>query len=269
MTCAGDASTKLDTAESATLREVIVCSPEGWDDVWRRKKLLTDALLHRNPGLRVLFVEPPTDWLFDVSRLRAPKRPRSLDVRRDGRLHAFRPLKPLPRRLGPFSDRWLCYRLVRESRRIGFTHPILWLNDVTYAPLIKATDWPTVYDVTDDWLLAPNSSREAARLRDLDRLALCDANEVVVVSPALAASRGKSREVTVIPNGVDVAHFQRPRPRPADLPSSATAVYVGTLHDSRLDVDLLTKLAQAQRSVSVVLRRPRCTEPRVSAGTRC
>ena len=105
--------------------------------------------------------------------------------------------------------------------------PTLWINDVTYAPLIAQTGWPSLYDVTDDWLLAPAPPRERERLRRLDELALAQADEVVVCSPALAASRGAKRTVTLIPNGVDVEHFRRPRPRPADLPAAPTAVYWG------------------------------------------
>jgi glycosyltransferase involved in cell wall biosynthesis len=114
---------------------------------------------------------------------------------------------------------------------------------VTYAPLIESTGWPAVYDVTDDWLLAPFPDREIDRLRGLEKIALDRADEVVVCSPALAQSRGRGRPVTVIPNGVDVEHFRRPRPRPADLPPAPTAVYVGTLHESRLDVELVAELA--------------------------
>ena len=39
------------------------------------------------------------------------------------------------------------------ARELGFERPVLWINDSTYAPLAGATGWPTVYDVTDDWLL--------------------------------------------------------------------------------------------------------------------
>jgi glycosyltransferase involved in cell wall biosynthesis len=84
---------------------------------------------------------------------------------------------------------------------------------------------------------------------------------VVVCSPALAASRGATREVTLVPNGVDSEHFQRPQPRPLDLPPAPTAVYLGTLHDSRLDVDLVIELAQSLREVAVVLVGPDALPP--------
>jgi glycosyltransferase involved in cell wall biosynthesis len=159
------------------------------------------------------------------------------------------------------SDRWLCDRVVDATQRFGFTWPTLWLNDVTYAPLIRRMRWPSVYDVTDDWLLAPFAPRKIARLRRLDAVALADAHEVVVCSPALVASRGRDRTVTLIPNGVDLEHFRLPRLRPRDLPPAPTAVYVGTLHDARLDVELVIELARAHRALSVVLVGPDALQP--------
>jgi glycosyltransferase involved in cell wall biosynthesis len=244
------------TGEMAALTELVVCSLEPWDDVWRRNQFFVDALLRRSAAVRVLFVEPPADVLFELAQRRRPMTPGIRSLRIDGRLHALRPLKPLPRRFGPLADRVLQRRVVDVAQRLGFTSPTLWLNDVTYAPLIRRTGWPTVYDVTDDWLLAPFPPREIDRLRALDAIALAEAHGVVVCSPALAASRGAERNVTLVSNGVDREHFRRPRPRPRDLPPAPTAVYVGTLHDSRLDVDLLIELARSLTEVSVVLVGP-------------
>jgi teichuronic acid biosynthesis glycosyltransferase TuaH len=236
--------------------ELVVCSLEPWDDVWRRNQFLADALLRRSGALRVLFVEPPADILFELVQRRRPTMPSIRSLRTDGRLHALRPLKPLPRRFGPLSDRALQRRVIDAAQRLGFTRPTLWLNDVTYAPLISRTGWPTLYDVTDDWLLAPLPEREIDRLRSLDAMALANAHEVVVCSPALAASRGAGRRVTLVANGVDHEHFRRPRPRPDDLPRAPTAVYVGTLHESRLDIELVIELARTLTTLSVVLVGP-------------
>ena len=146
--------------------------------------------------------------------------------------------------------------VIRAAERLAFTDPTLWLNDVTYAPLIRRTDWPTVYDVTDDWLLAPFTRRELERLRALDDMAMSDAHEVVVCSAALAASRGIKRPVTLVANGVDSDHFRRPRQRPSDLPPAPTAVYLGTLHEARLDSALVVELARSNAGLSVVLVGP-------------
>jgi teichuronic acid biosynthesis glycosyltransferase TuaH len=239
-----------------TLGELVICALDAWDTVWIRNQPLADALLRRRQDLRILFVEPPTDPIFSVARLQRPVRPHIRALRDDGRLHALRPLKLLPRRLGSLSDRLLLDQVIYATRRLGFTRPTLCVNDVTYAPLIRRAGWPAVYDVSDDWLLAPFPRREIARLRRLDQLALADANEVVVCSPALAASRGERRAVTLVPNAVNVEQFRRPRPRPSDLPPPPTAVYVGTLHEARLDVELVTELARSLDGLSVVLVGP-------------
>jgi glycosyltransferase involved in cell wall biosynthesis len=141
-------------------------------------------------------------------------------------------------------------------RLAGFSRPLLWINDVTYAPLIERTGWPSVYDVTDDWLLAPFTPHELDRLRRLDGLALERAGEVVVCSPALAESRGAKRPVSLIPNAVDVEHFARPRSRPDDLPAAPVALYAGSLHDARLDVELVDELARTLTTVTLVFVGP-------------
>ncbi|HVS85366.1 MAG TPA: glycosyltransferase [Gaiellaceae bacterium] len=235
---------------------LVVCSLEEWDEVWRRNQFLADGLLRRDPRLRILFVEPPADPLHDLS---VRRRPRALRVRRlrdDGRLWALRPLKPLPRRAGPLGDALLRGQVLLAARLLRLPSPLLWLNDVTYAPLIEATGWPAVYDVTDDWLRAPASRRELDRLRTLDELALATAQEVVVCSEDLARSRGARRKVSLVPNAVDAAHFQRPTTRPADLPEGPVAVYVGSLHDSRLDVELVVELARELPELSIALVGP-------------
>lgn len=242
---------------TANVRELVVCSLEAWDDVWRRNQFLTDELLRRDPELRVLFVEPPSDVLYDLSRGKRPVAPKLRRVQDDGRLHAFRPLKLLPRLVGTSSDRYLRHQVLGAAKKTGFRRPLLWVNDVTYAPLMEETGWPGVYDVTDDWLLLDASTeRELTRLRRLERIALRAADEVTVCSPGLAASRGRERDVTLIPNGVDVDHFRRPQPRPHDLPPSPVAVHVGSLHDARLDVDLVIELAKSVPHLSIALVGP-------------
>jgi glycosyltransferase involved in cell wall biosynthesis len=255
--------------EPNILSELVVCSLEPWDEVWRRNQVFTDNLLRRNPGLRVLFVEPPADPLFDLTRWRAPATPRLRVIGYDGRLRAFRPLKVLPRRAGVLADHLLRSQVRLTARLLDFSRPTLWINDVTYSPLIRSTGWPTVYDVTDDWLAAPFPRRELERIETLDRIALDEAEAVVVCSSALEESRGRYRPVVVVPNGVDPQHFRRPRSRPVDLPAGRVAVYVGSLHESRLDVDLVVELARRMPALHVVLVGPdsleRSTRRRLSA----
>lgn len=246
---------------TAVSQELVVCSLEGWDDVWRRNQLIVDRLLRRHAGLRVLFVEPPHDLVSGLRHRRLPPRHRLRPIGHEGRLWALTPVKPLPRAIGQAADAALCRQVRRAARRLGLVAPVLWVNDLTYAPLVGATGWPSLYDITDDWLLEPVGARELARRRRLDARLLAEVGEVVVCSPALAASRGATRAVTLIPNGVDVAHFRAPRPRPPDLPPGPVAVYVGTLHDERIDVDLVVDLTARLPDLAVVLVGPDALSP--------
>ncbi len=122
--------------------------------------------------------------------------------------------------------------------------------------LALRTGWPTLYDITDDWLLAPMAPRQRQRLEDNERSLIEHSQAVVVCSPDLARTRGQTRSVELIPNGVDLDLFGAVRPRPPDLPPAPVALYVGTLHTWRTDVELLLDLARARPDVQVALVGP-------------
>ncbi|WP_402467120.1 glycosyltransferase [Isoptericola aurantiacus] len=236
---------------SGTGHEIVVVSLESWNEVWRRNQYLVAEMLRADPGLRVLFVEPPADPLHDLLSRRRPGLGRpvrqiaAVDGVGPGRLHTVRPTKLLPRRIAAGGDRRRARSVVRAARRLGFSTPTLWINDLVGVDLLEATDWPVLYDVTDDWLAADRAPAEHRRLASAERRVLAGAAAVTVCSPALAASKGTDRPVTLLTNGVDVGRYVRPAPRPADLPAGRTALYVGTLHADRLDVDLCVRTAEA------------------------
>ena len=177
------------TSSAKSIRELVVCSLEPWDEVSRRNQFFVDALLRRNADLKCRFVEPPADVIHDVLHKRVPGLPHTRRQGYGSRLVVHRPVKPLPRRLPAAGvDQLLGTQVLHAVRRFGLTAPILWVNDVTYAPLIPRTGWASLYDITDDWLLAPFRPRESERLRQRDREALSFADEVVVCSSALAKS---------------------------------------------------------------------------------
>lgn len=225
--------------------ELVVLSLEPWDEVWRRNQYLIDGLLRRDAATRVLFVEPPRDRLHDFVTHRRLGRGAGLRTATGygGRLCLLQPTKLLPRLAGPAADALIRREVTRAIRRIGLQHPILWINDAHGAGLVHRSGAPALYDITDDWLAAARPARELRRLRRDERLLLEQCSEVVVCSPALAASRGAQRPVRLIPNAVDVGRYRRPAERPPDLPEGAV-VYLGTLHEDRLDVDLVVRTAR-------------------------
>lgn len=244
-------------ATRASGKSLVLCSLEAWDEVWRRNLFFVRELVAADPDLQVLFVEPAFDVLHERRRGSGRRhRPGLRPVEGAARVMRFEPVKWLPRKLGPYADRWRDAQVLDAVRRLGFDRPRLWVNDPSYATLADAVDWPAVYDITDDWTRASDpGTREAARRNEARLFARCE--KVVVCSPDLLRSRRVLRDDAVlIPNGVDAVELQRPRQRPEDLPGGDTAVYVGTLHTDRLDVELTARLARELDDTAVVLVGP-------------
>lgn len=225
------------------MTDLVVFSLEPWDAVWRRNQYLIDGLLRRDDALRVLFVEPSRDVLYELRSGHAAHPGagiRTIDGY-DGRLIAFQPTKWLPRAAGPLADMLLRSSLGRAWKKARIEPDVLWVNDPSWAAVVAIhSDVPALYDMTDDWLAASRSSREHKRIVANEQVLMSRCAVVVACSSGLEGSRRGARpDIMLIPNAVDVARYRRPVPRPADLPRGKIALYVGTLHEDRLDVDLV------------------------------
>ncbi|OLT21859.1 hypothetical protein BJF81_14640 [Ornithinimicrobium sp. CNJ-824] len=245
------------------MTDLVVVSLEPWDDVWRRNQHLVAGLLRRKSVDRVLFVEPPVDHLHEITKGHRPQlrksglRRVSLEGVRSGRLQALRQLKVLPRRWDPEGDRRRASAIAKVAFRIGFREPVLWINDPGGDVVLRETGWRSLYDITDDWLVADRPEREQERIRAQEShlLERCDA--IVVCSPRLLAKGLPSNPAHLVPNAVDVGAYRTSWPRPGELPSGRVALYVGTLHRDRLDLDLTVQTAaHLMGTASVVLLGP-------------
>ncbi|MGD9703403.1 MAG: glycosyltransferase [Acidimicrobiia bacterium] len=244
---------------SSRTPQLILLSLEPWDEVWRRNQFLVRELLRLQPEVRVLWVEPAFDPLHELVRTRRVPALGRRSVRRlpgQPRVLVFRPHKLLPRSVWPWVDQSLSEQVRRLAHRIGFEDPVLWVNDNAYLPLVRTSTWRTVYDITDDWLDASMPSRQRRRLEARERDLIAAADEVVVCSPELEQRRSTTRAVHLVPNAVDADHMRAPQDRPADLPAGRTAVYVGSLHEDRVDVELVTQIAVELPELNVVLVGP-------------
>ena len=233
------------------MTDLVVVSLECWDEVWRRNQHLVAGLLRTDPGTRVLFVEPAPDPLHAALTHGRPRRgrglrpgPRLADVSPD-RLWLLEPTKWLPRRVDRQADRRVARRVMAAAGRLGFSDPVLWVNDPAGATVLERTGWPALYDVTDDWLAARRAEAEHRRLGQHERYLLEHCREVVVCSRRLVETKHSRNPVTLIPNAVDTEIYRVEQPRPADLPPGPVALYVGTVHRDRVDVDLCVATAQA------------------------
>lgn len=248
------------------MKDLVVLSLERWDDVWRRNQYLVDGLLRTDPALRVLFVEPPDDPLHAVRSGARPslgQPPRRIA----DRLWTTRGIKWLPRRIDPRADDRLARQALRAAARLGMSAPLLWVNDPAAATISRLSGWPTLYDMTDDWLAADRPEAERRRIAAGEALLLSSAAAVVACSPELVRRKQHARPVIhLVRNAVDTAAYRREHPRPADLPAGRTALYLGTLHRDRLDVDLCIATAAALRGVAdLVLVGPDLLDSETSA----
>lgn len=94
-------------------------------------------------------------------------------------------------------------------------------------------------------MVADRPEAELARLRRQEAALLADCREVVVCSEGLVGTKSADRDVVLIPNAVDLAPYRSRQTRPADLPQGPIALYLGTAHRDRVDVDLLVSTAHA------------------------
>lgn len=230
------------------MNDLVVVSLEAWNEVWRRNQHLVAGLLRTDAALRVLFVEPPADPTHELRSGRRPSFARGLrEVPgvAPSRLYTVRPVKWLPRRLDARADVRLARSVMRAASALGMGHPLLWINDPGAVALAERSGWPTLYDITDDWLTADRTADDVRRAAANEERLLELASEVVVCSPELARRKGSARSLTLIPNAVDVAAYRLPMPRPADLPNGPVALYLGTVHADRIDVGLCERTARA------------------------
>ncbi len=134
---------RLDSpATRAPGKGLVVCSLEAWDEVWRRNQFLVRELLELDPNRRVLFVEPPFDWVHERRRrLRAAPTPARAATA--GERRASRPVRAgqvlATASSGPRPTGRCGGRSAAASTQLGFDSiRRLWVNDPSYAGL--ATD---------------------------------------------------------------------------------------------------------------------------------
>ena len=230
--------------------DLVLCSLEDWDDIWRRNQFLAAGLLRRNAGLRILFVEPAQDPAYMLKMRSRPRFGAGLKMITtvpevgSNRLWTFQPTKWLPRSIDKSADIRLAGATMRAVRELDFDRPVLWINNPSTFALLQRSGWPALYDITDDWLMADRSASEH-RLVVQSEVGLLERCAVVTVcSPGLKTTKGVGRPVKLVPNAVDVERYRKPRDRPSDLPPGKIALYVGTAHPDRIDVDLCERTAR-------------------------
>ena len=218
--------------------ELVFISLEPWSDLWRRNQFVVESLVRRNPGLRVLFVVPPsnlgrrgTRFGDSAGPLQGPRRLEGYDriwLAQPARL----PLETVPA-IREVNNRLYEKTLDRWCRRLGFRRPALWINDHHRVHLARRVGvfGPVVYDITDDWTAMTTDDRHRALMVDHDAELCRRADAVIVCSQRLYEIKRPlvrdSDRLHLIPNGVHVEHYATVTNRSLPIPEAARAWALG------------------------------------------
>ncbi len=141
-------------------------------------------------------------------------------------------------------------------------HVILYIHFAPLRELVEQfDDAVVVYDILDDLTIyeADEAGLPAERTVAHHHPFLMErADQVIVSNPVLAERhRSERNDLILVENGVDVARFSKPVPRPADVPDSDGPVigYRGAIAQW-FDFDLLRMVAGAEPDWSFVLVGP-------------
>lgn len=250
-------------------RDIVCLASQAWESHWCTPQQIAVRLARDS---RILYVEPMRSPLWWVKRAATQSR-RPCSAARELQSNLWLLTLPpvfvpmvLYRRL-PWLRRvnnWAMSRLVGKTcRTLGMTNPIVWVYQITYAgaPLLRRPDVTMVYDCIDEWAGATENVDEKRFFTELDRQMCRSADVLFVGSNGLAAARRElNPTMSMVPQGVDLAHFLPPAHpvEPADLIGLQRPMIglVGVLNRERVDIDLLCHLADQRPQWSIVLVGP-------------
>lgn len=217
---------------------ITLVSLEPWDGVWRRNQHFAAQLVAQGLAEQVRFVEPAV--LGATPKRRSPL----------AGIEVVTPSLPVPKRAGG-------YRLAgRAVRALAAGDHVVWVNDPAFGRHCVPRGVRAVYDVTDDWRSSDQPARILRRLVRAENV-LARRARTVVCSDTLR-QRWTERygvDAVVINNGIDAAAWQHVQPHRLDGPGPHIG-YIGTLHEDRLDVTLVVRLASEPRVGTVHLVGP-------------
>lgn len=247
-------------------RQILFISLEHWDNVWRRNQIVCANLLERHPDAEILWVGPPVDlWNWQGFK--------SLDVipgalfkpaKGINRLHAMKPYKPLPNKLGRKLNEAIFKSCLADAlKKLGWRSYSTWVNNQAYCHILPSQQsTKLIYDITDDWSHASVPPHILNQIKLDDEWMLTNADEVIVCSTDLYENkRNRCKKIHLIRNGVKLTPYLPESLASIKVPeevkfSGPVAGYIGTLHEDRLDVELLVQVASKLSHVHFVFIGP-------------
>ena len=247
--------------------DLICIAPVDWEPIWNRSQ----QVMWRLPGsVRILYLEPPATLL---SALKDPSLcfkwwrwaggPRQINQN----IHLYSPPVILPfGNVFPWINRinqwWLSFFVAGVARRLGFNRPVTWTYLPGSLPLIRRLNpGLIVYDCVDEHSQFTGLIKPGAVL-SMERDLLAASDLVFATAPGLyQAKKPYARNIHLIPNAADVAHFGRAQleetPVPADVAELPRPLlgFVGVIHHW-IDLELIEYLARRRPDWTVAMIGP-------------
>jgi len=256
------------------MHDLIFVSLEDWDEVWRRNQFLCAGLARRFADRKILFVGLARDVSHGLRRghLGALRAAPPVAVPEYPNITLLHPLKVFPNTLawGRRANEALARRQIRQAgATMGMEQPLLWLNPHSAVHMAgRMGERAVVYDITDDWISLTQKDW-LRRLTAAQDAALCRRAEAVIVcsQKLFEMKRDLAKNLHLIPNGVDAAHYRRVQDTALPLPPLAAhwpkpvLGYTGTIHPDRVDMGLVEALAQKFAHGTVALVGPNLLPP--------
>lgn len=161
--------------------------------------------------------------------------------------------------------------IVTSLEDVPTRHVILYVHFAPMADLFDRFEDPVVvYDILDDLTIYDADEVDVPEERRVrfHHPRVMELADVVIVSNEILAERHRPErpDLVHVPNGVDVARFSRPAPRPADVPVGGPVIGYHGMISHWFDFDLLTATAAARPEWRFVLVGP--TDSRVEDAAR-
>lgn len=245
-------------------RDIIVISPQWWGDFWVSKHWISYELSKHN---RVLFVGPSI-WLGGVFR-KGYRREIFGSILKNHRrvikenLFVFSPYliphKVTKRRNSDSGTSGILHQIQREIARLGFKDSIV-INFTTKHFLVKElTESVSVYYCVDPAFPDPGEEEH-------EKLICQKSDLVFAISEKYREDLQRltpKKSIEVIPHGYDYAKAQQVMndngvEKPRELLNLQPPIlgFIGSIHSSYVDVELLTGLARKRRNWNFVLIGP-------------
>lgn len=165
---------------------------------------------------------------------------------------------------GAFNRASLSRQIGAEIERRSLREPILWTSLPTALPVIGALgERGVAYYCGDDF--SALEGVDHAPVAAMERV-LSERADIILACSEQLAAQFPPEKTSLVPHGVDVALFQRPALRPADLPAGdRIAGFYGSLA-GWIDLDAIASAARALPDWSFVLIGPVRTDISVLTG---